>query len=549
LSEKMIGARAITECMKLEGVKHVFCVPGESYLALMDAIYDTDIQLISARHESGAAFMAEAYAKATGRVGVAMATRAVGGSNLAIGVHTAFQDSTPLVVFLGQVERQFRGREGFQEIDLERFFGHMAKWAVEVKDAQRIPEIVQRAFRIARTGRPGPVVISLPEDVLRDTCTLTLGPPVQIPKPRPSLTEVKEVFALLQEAKRPLLIAGGGVKAANGEASLIAFAEKYGIPVMAAFRRQDVFPNDHPLYVGHLGLGTYSSIIDTVKQADLVIAVGTRLSEVTTQDYSIFNHRPKLIHIDIDYSTLGKVYQPDIGILADAAEALHALVNHRTKGVPMENWGSWARQRREIYQKTTVVKECNAAMDLGKAISTLQALLPGDAIITNDAGNFAGWLHQYFQFNRRKMYIGPTSGAMGYGLPAAIGAKLACPYRTVVCLAGDGGFMMTMSELETVVRYQIPVICIVFNNRMFGTIRMYQERQYPNRVIGTDLTDIDFAALAKALQCNSYQVSTNQAFEAALRDALTQTAPSVIEIKADPEHISVQSSLSEIKNK
>lgn len=548
----MTGAQAVVECIKLEGIQHVFCVPGESFLEVMDAIYDADqIELISARHEGGAAFMAEAYAKATGKPGVAMATRGVGGANLSIGIHTAYQDSTPMVVFLGQVDRNYRGREGFQEVELDQFFAHICKWAVEIDDAKRVPEIVQKAFRIAKTGRPGPVVVSLPADMLSQKEMMEFGPVSAKPRPRPSAQEVQECLRLLSKASRPLILAGGGVLAANAEDNLAAFAEKYSIPVLASFRRHDVFPNSHRLYVGHSGLGTFKGILDTIREADTILAVGTRLSEITTQGYSVLSPEQTLIHIDIDYSTLGKVYSPDLGIVSDANEALTALLEGEQAEISSKNWTSWAGQRRKIYEELTSIQPSASqdTVDMKQIILTLQKVLPSDAIITNDAGNFSGWLHSFYLFNEKKTYIGPTSGAMGYGLPAAIGAKLAHPERTVVSLSGDGGFMMTLQELETAVRYQASVISLVFNNNMYGTIRMHQEREHPHRVIGTTLTNPDFKMLGTAFGLYSERVTCDADFESALRQAIASNKPALIEIVCDPEKISVQSTITAIREK
>ncbi|MBN6189085.1 acetolactate synthase [Aneurinibacillus sp. BA2021] len=544
----MSGASAIVECMKREGIEHVFCVPGESYLPLMDSIYESKtIQLISTRHEGGAAFMAEAYGKATRKPGIAMATRAVGGANLAIGIHTAYQDSTPMVVFLGQVHSKFRGREGFQEVELDQFFRHIAKWTVEIKDVERIPELVQRAFRIAKSGRPGPVVVALPEDVLVAEAEMSFGPVAPVPAPRPGVQEVEAVRRLLEKAERPLILAGGGVIAANGEQALIQLAEKFKIPVMASFRRHDVFPNHHELYVGHSGLGTFAPVLDTMREADLVLAIGTRLSEVTTQDYAIFSQNQKLVHIDIEYETLGKVYSPTIGIVADAKEALEAFINTSVNNT----WEQWAKERREAYERAGnhVAKEEKHSVDNREIIRILQNTLPEDTIITNDAGNFAGWLHSFYSFNRTKTYIGPTSGAMGYGLPAAIGAKVAQPGKVVVSLSGDGGFMMTVQELETAARYKIPVIALVFNNSMYGTIRMHQEMHYPERVIGTDLNNVNFASLGASLGVKSFRATTHKEFQEALECSLMADYPVVIEIMTNPERISVQETIESIREK
>ncbi|MBS4174995.1 thiamine pyrophosphate-binding protein [Bacillus sp. FJAT-49736] len=547
IPKKMNGAMAIVECLRIEEVVKVFCVPGESYLPLLDAIYDEpSIELITARHEGGASFMAEGYAKASKKPGVVMATRGVGGANLSIGVHTAYQDSTPMVVFLGQVHSKFRGREGFQEVDLDQFFGHIAKWTVEIKDADRVPELVQRAFRIAQTGRPGPVVISLPEDLLKQEAEMIFHPKVKKSRPSPSQHELREVERILKKAERPLIIAGGGIIASEGEEELLNFAETFKLPVMAAFRRHDVFPNHHPLYAGHLGLGTPKDILATTKEADVILAIGTRLSEVTTQDYSLLSPEQQLIHIDIDDQTIGRVYEPSLGIVSDAKEAISSLISLKIQPI----WKEWTAKCNERYQRSSLLKERPYSEKLSNedVIQELQKLLPENSIITNDAGNFAGWLHQYYSFKNKKTYIGPTSGAMGYGLPAAIGAAIAFPNRVVVSLSGDGGMMMTVQELETAVRYNVPIISIVFNNRMYGTIRMHQEIHYPEKVIGTELGSIDFAALAKSLNANGVKANTVSEFTEAILCAMKSNLPTVIEVDMDREQISVSKTIQQIRS-
>lgn len=548
MTKLMTVADAIVKCMELEAISHVFCVPGESYLPLMDSIYESpNIKLISTRHEGGAAFMAEAYGKATRKPGVAMATRGVGGANLAIGIHTAYQDSTPMVVFLGQVHSKFRGREGFQEVDLDQFFGHISKWTVELKDADRTPELIQRAFRIAQFGRPGPVVVSLPEDVLKEEAMMNFGLPVEVPSPRPIPEEVEKVERLLGEAERPVIIAGGGVIASHGERLLVEFAEKFNIPVVASFRRHDVFPNNHRLYAGHAGLGTFPSVLKTMKAADVVLAVGSRLSEVTTQDYRFPAHEQKLIQIDIDYNALGKVHHPEIGIVSDAKSALTELLKMDFK----KSWEDWPKSCRSDYEQD-MLKDTNEDenwINMKGVIQTLQEKLPGDAIITNDAGNFAVWLHSFYSFEQPKTYIGPTSGAMGYGLPAAIGAKMANPDKVVVSLSGDGGFMMTVQELETAARYGIPVIALIFNNSLYGTIRMHQEIHYPERVIGTELNHVDFAKMSEALGVQAIRVGTNAEFNQAFEHALASGRPAVIEVMTNPEQMTLNETISSIREK
>nr|WP_188376818.1 thiamine pyrophosphate-dependent enzyme [Halobacillus andaensis] len=541
----LTSAQAIVKCIKIEEIPNVFCVPGESYLPVMDAIFDEpSIELISTRHEGGAAFMAEGFAKASGKPAVVLATRGVGGANLAIGVHTAYQDSTPMVVFLGQVHSQFKGREGFQEVDLERFFGPISKWTVEIQEPSRVPELVQRAFRISQTGRPGPVVISLPEDLLSKKAEMVFTRAAVKPAPSPSLREVHEIEQRLQEAERPVVIAGGGVKNSGAEEELIKFATTFSLPVLSAFRRHDVFPNNHPLYAGHLGLGGNPNIVNTIQEADTVVAIGTRLSEVTTQDYSLLGRDQTLVHIDIDYETLGKVYPPDVGVVSDAKEALQRLASIHAP----TKWTAWSKARRQAYVDSTLAIKGKETTNQ-KMISILQNRLPAGTILTNDAGNFAGWLHTFFQFNQKNTYIGPTSGAMGYGMPAALGVKIAQPNRTVVSLSGDGGFMMTMQELETAVRYSIPVISIVFNNGMYGTIRMHQEIHFPYKKIGTDLGHVPFSKMAKELGAIGFYVETPKEFEQALTKAIYAEKPVVIEVESDPEQISVASTIQQIRDR
>lgn len=545
-SVKQTAAQAIVTCMKNEGVNKVFCVPGESYLPLLDALYDEpSIDVISARHEGGAAFMAEGYAKASLKPGIVLATRGVGATNLSIGVHTAYQDSTPMLVFLGQVDSRFRGREGFQEVDLEQYFAPIAKWAVEIKHPERVPEIVSRAFHIAKSGRPGPVVISLPEDILPKVEEMIHYPVMNVPKPAPSQGEVNEIKRILAEARHPLIIAGGGVKLASAEEALLSFAEKNHLPVMASFRRHDVFPNDHPLYVGHLGLGTNKEVLRTVAEADVILAIGTRLSEVTTQDYQLITRDHRLIHIDISFDTVGKVFVPELAVISDAKEALERLIDVKLS----LKWSDWVAQRNEALQKISSLHISEKDVINKHIIKEMVNSLPIDALITNDAGNFAGWLHSFYPFKEKHTYVGPTSGAMGYGLPAAIGAKLAYPNKTVVSLSGDGGFMMTVQELETAVRYNIPIIALVFNNQSYGTIRMHQEMVYPHRVMATDLGATSFSELAKSVGAYGYCVETIQEFENALNNALEHNHMTVIEILTDVEHISVNITIEDLRKK
>lgn len=540
-------AEAIVEVMKREQVEHVFCVPGESYLPLLDALYDEQtIQVISNRHEGGAAFMAEGYAKSTLKPGIVLATRGVGATNLSIGVHTAFQDSTPMIVLLGQVHSKFLGREGFQEVNLDAYFNPITKWMHEVRDPERMPEIMQRAFRIATTGRPGPVVISLPEDVLPVTKEMVFGPQVHIPRPAPAENDVQSLETLLNKAEKPVIIAGGGVKSSQGEEALINFAENFNIPVVAAFRRHDIFSHNHPLYAGHLGLSSHPSEIKTIQTSDLILVFGSRLCEVTTQGYSIISPEQKLVHVDIDYSSIGKVYPPNLGIIADVKEALKKFQQMNVQ----VTWESWAEERNRAYRADSEVKETKNNSINQQVNSILNKNLSADTLLTVDAGNFAGWVHAYYKFNEPHTFVGPTSGAMGYGMPAALGAKLAHPNKHVVALAGDGGFMMTVQELETAVRHKIPVLCVVFNNQMYGTIRMHQEIHYPKKVMATDLGDVSFAKLAQSMGAVGYTAKTAEEFATYLEKSLKRlkSKPIVIEVKTPKEQISVRSTITQLRN-
>jgi acetolactate synthase-1/2/3 large subunit len=543
---KMSGAQAILQVLKREGVRHLFGVPGENFTPLMDALYDEpSISFVVGRQEGGAAFMAEAYAGAGGGVGVVLGARAVGATNLSIGVHTAMENSTPMVVLLGQLDSRFRGREGFQEVDLDRLFAPLCKWAVEVSDAQRLPDILQRAFRLARSGRPGPVVVSLTEDALHDELDARFSVPQAVSRPRPSPEEMTDFVRLLAQAQRPLIIAGAGVKRAGAEALLVQFAERCGVPVLAAWRRHDVFPNGHRLYCGHLQMGTHPALVETLRQADLLVVLGARLNEITTQHYTAVSAGQRILQIDIDDRMLGKAYPVELGIVADARQALAALLERSLAPAPQD----WARTRRSAYEDaTSLVHEPHEHyVDNRQIIRELRAQLPDDAILTNDAGNFAGWMHTFFSFRQANTYVGAASGAMGYGMPAAIGVQLAQPDKTVVSLSGDGGLMMTVQELETAVRLKLPIIALVFNNNMYGSIRMHQEKAHPGRVIGSDLGNPDFVLLAQAFGALGLRVSNDAAFADALRTARAAPGPALIEIVCDPQRISVRQTIEQIR--
>ncbi|MFK2825286.1 thiamine pyrophosphate-binding protein [Bacillus sp. B190/17] len=548
---KISGGKAVVDVMVKEGVKKAFCVPGESYLGVMDALYQhPEIDLISARHEGGASFMAEGYAKASGEVGVCMATRGVGATNLAIGIHTAAQDSTPMVALIGQVERPFKEKEAFQEVDLAGFFSHLCKWTVEIDRAERIPELLHRAFHIARSGRPGPVLVALPHDMLEDEAEMADYSPYRSRRPRPHMEDAERAVEEIRKAKRPVLIAGGGVIHAKAQPLLVEFVEKMNLPVVTAFRRFDAFPNKHASYAGWLGFGTPHSLLDEIRNADVVIALGTRFSQVGTQDYTLLSERTKLIHIDICPDIFGKVYAPSLAIEADAKSFLELALQAVDSQAAVERNERTAELHAE-YMKFSETKAdyTDEFTDMDGLMHDIVAQLPADTIITNDAGNFFSWLSRYYRFEQENTYVGPTSGAMGYGLPAAIGAKLAQPHRPVVSFSGDGGFMMTMQEIETAVRYKVPTISIVINNNKYGTIRTHQEIHFPERVIGTDLTNPDFAKMARLFGAHGEKVERNTEFVPALQRAIASGLPAVIEVTVNPEILSVSQDKGEVTEK
>jgi acetolactate synthase-1/2/3 large subunit len=550
---KMTAAEAIVEVLAREGVERAFCVPGESYLSVMNALYrHPQIELITGRHEGGVSFMAEGYAKASGKVGVCFATRGPGATNLSIGLHTAMQDSTPMVALIGQVEKQFRGREGFQEIDLAEYFSHLVKWTAELTSAGRVPEILHRAFHIARTGRPGPVLVSLPHDMQDEVAEMLFQDASVYASPRPDSSAVEQAKSLLQSAERPVVIAGGGITSTKSAEELVALAERLQLPVVSAFRRFDAFPNQHPFYVGNLGLGTPRYLLELVNQADVVLALGTRFSQVTSQDYTLLNPGSKLIHVDISADEINKVYRPVLGIVADVKKFmadLQAAWDDEAAG--KLNRTRYIAAAREKYEALSTPKKVYGedAVNLEGLIFDLMTAVPDDTIVTSDAGNFFGWLARFYRFKKECTYVGPTSGAMGYGLPAAIGAKIAHPEKTVISFSGDGGFMMTMNELETAMRNNVPVVAIVVNNNMYGTIRMHQEKHFPERVIATSLTNPNFAEYVRILGGHGEYVETNAEFLPALRRALDSNKVSVIEVRTNPEQVSVNATIDQLRKK
>jgi acetolactate synthase I/II/III large subunit len=541
------GGQVLVSALEQNGVDVAFCLPGESFLPVLDALYDSPIRLVSSRHEQGASNAAEAYGKLTGRPGVCLVTRGPGATQAAVGVHTAKQDSTPMLLLVGQVPRAFRGREAWQELDYERVFGGIAKAAWEVDRADRMPEHVHEAFSVALAGRPGPVVLSLPEDVLAETTAVENSPPVEIARPTPSAGDLARLRALLSEAERPLVVVGeGGWTQQTGE-RVLAFAEANELPVACAFRCQDFVDNRSPSYVGVLGVAMDEAIAARLRDADLVLAIGGRLGEVPTRRYTLvepLHPTQTLIHVHPEPDELGFVYETDLAIVSGLPELAARLLELE----PVEpRWREWTREARADYERNLEHEPMEGPVDLGEIMAFLRRRLPPDAIQTCGAGNFTVWAHRFAQFAQYGTQLGPRSGSMGYGLPAAVAAKLVHPDRIVVCFTGDGDFVMSSPELATAVQYALPIVIVLVNNAMYATIRMHQERTFPRRVIGTDLVNPDFPALAQAYGAHGERVERTEDFEAAFERALASGQPAVLELPVDPERISPRVKLSELR--
>ena len=542
-SGKKAAGYVAAEVMARAGVRHLYTVPGESFLEILDAAEEhPDLSLVSTRHESGAAFMAEAEGKLTGRPAVAMATRGVGASNLAIGVHTARQDSTPMLVLLGQVETDYLGREAFQEVDLSAFYAPIAKWSTTVHRPERLAEFVARGLRIATSGRPGPVMLALPADVLGEV--VQDDPEAHVPPPpRSALApeDVRKVAGRLAAARRPVVIAGGGARSARG--SLVSLSEAWGVGVYAAFRRQDVFPNEHPNYLGHLTLGTPQETLKTLEGADLVLVVGCRLSEVTTQSYSLPRGDQAVIQIDIDPNEVGASVPTEIGLVSDAGAALAALTGLAPSPSPARDW---AEGHRAYLDSSTIPPDRGReGIDPARVVRAMREALPENALLTNDAGNFSVFIHRYWRYNHPATQLASTNGAMGYGVPAAVAAKLAAPDRTVVACCGDGGFLMTGQEVETAVRYGAAITVVVFRNGMHGTIAMHQKRAL-GRTAGIEIGEVNLAGYARSLGAEGHTVRDPDGLAPAMEAALASDTVTLLDVVTDPDIISPSTTLSEI---
>ncbi|MQQ34665.1 thiamine pyrophosphate-binding protein [Pseudomonas sp. SZ57] len=546
------GGQVLVDALRINGVERAFCVPGESYLAVLDALHDVkdDIELIVCRQEGGAAYMAEAYGKLTGKPGICFVTRGPGATNASVGVHTAFQDSTPMILFIGQVARDQVEREAFQEIDYRRMFGQMAKWVVEVDDAARLPELLSQAFHRATNGRPGPVVVALPEDMLTDWVdTADAGPSLAIEPAAPS-GALAQLQILISQAQRPLVVLGGGGWSNQAVHDIRRFIETQHLPVAASFRCQDLFDNTLPHYAGDLGLAAGPQLVEAVKQSDLLIVIGARLGEMTTGGYALVDipvPKQKLVHVHPGIEELGRVYQPTLAI--NAGMKTFAAQVAALPAVGARGHADWVEQLNRGYRANFECPRSPGDVQMSEVIAWLNEQLPHDSILTCGAGNYTGWVHRGYQHRTFRTLLGPTNGSMGYGVPAAVAAKITFPERTVVAFAGDGCFLMNGQELATAANYDARLIVIVVNNGMYGTIRMHQERSYPGRVSGTELHNPDFALLATAYGLHAETVVATEHFASAFQRCVASNKPALIEIQVDPEALTPKMTLSQIREK
>ena len=544
------GGQILVDSLVRQGADLAFCVPGESYLAVLDALYDVEdtLRLVICRQEGGAAYMAEAYGKLTGRPGIVFVTRGPGASNAAIGIHTAQQDSTPLIVFIGQVGSNFVDREAFQEVDYNRMYGGIAKWVTRIDRAERIPEYVARAYRMALSGRPGPVVLALPEDMLTSMADAVHAPRVEAVAVAPSAAQMKRLRELLTAAQRPLVIAGGAGWNAAACADLRRFVEANALPVASAFRNQDVVDNEHPHYAGEVGIAPNPKLAARVRAADLLLVIGERLGEMVTGGYTLLaapQPQQTLIHVLPAEEDLGRVFHPALAIVASIPAFAAALAQLPPIDAPA--WQGSAATAHAEYLAWQTPRPMPGTLDLWQVVAALRAALPDDAILTNGAGNYTVWLHRLFRYRGYRSQLAPYDGAMGYGVPAAIAAKIVYPERVVVSWNGDGCFQMNGQEIATAVQYSANVVFIVVDNGMYGTIRMHQEREYPARVVGTELINPDFAALARAHGAFGATVTTTAEFAPALQRALDAGKPALLHLRIDPQAITMSATIDELR--
>jgi acetolactate synthase-1/2/3 large subunit len=545
------GGRILADALAAQGVKLAFGVPGESYLPVLDGLHDLGgrVSFIVCRQEGGASYMAEAYGKLTGEPGVLFVTRGPGATNGAIGVHTGFQDSTPMVVFIGQVGNEFAEREAFQEIDYRRMYGQMAKWVAQIDRVERIPEYVSHAFHTAMAGRPGPVVLALPEDTLFAEAAVADVPRHHTVRPSPSVFDLQKLNEILGRAKNPFVILGGGGWTGEACRKLQAWIEKAGLPAGTSFRCQDLLDNRSPSYAGDVGIGINPTLARRVKEADVLLVIGARLGEMTTGAYTLVEApvpQQTLIHVHAGAEELGRVYRPALAINSGYPQFVDALSNLT---FPSSSWRAETEKARQEYLEWTEPRPMPGALQYGQVIRWLSDRLPEDTIVAGGAGNFAGWLHRHFRYKGFRTQLGPTNGSMGYGYPAAVAAKLAQPQRSVIAVCGDGDFLMNGQEIATAAQYGAAFVALVVNNGLYGTIRMHQEREYPGRVFGTELKNPDFAAYARAFGGHGETVARTEEFAPAFERARASGKPALIELKIDPDAITPATTLSAIREK
>lgn len=543
------GGQLIVEALEAQGVRRVFGVPGESYLAVLDALHDSPIEMVVCRHEGGAAMAAEAQAKLTGRPGVCLVTRGPGATNAASGIHVAQQDETPLIVLIGQIERGMRGRDAFQEVDYGRLFGGMAKWVAEIDSADRVPEMISRAFHTAMAGRPGPVVLALPEDTLTEVADVLAAPRAEPVDSAPTPAQVAAFATLLAKAERPLLVVGGSRWTEESVAALRGFAERLALPVAVTFRRQMLFDHNHPLYAGDIGLGINPKLSALVADSDLLILLGDRFSEVPSQSYTLLgvpDPSKAVVHVHPGAEEIGRVYRPTLGVVATPGGFLDAVADVAV--TPNPAWAARAETAHAAFEAwSTPPENIPGDVQMGAVMRWLDQSLADDAIFTNGAGNYATWIHRFHRFRRFGTQAAPVCGSMGYGLPAALAAKLEFPEREVICFAGDGCFQMTGLEFGTAAQEGAAIIVLVIDNGMYGTIRMHQEREYPGRVSGTALRNPDFAALARSYGGHGETVTRTEEFAPAFERARASGLPAILHVIIDPEALTPTRTLSEIR--
>ncbi|MFC3293540.1 thiamine pyrophosphate-binding protein [Modicisalibacter luteus] len=544
------GGQILVDQLLIHGAECAYCVPGESYLEILDALHDARdrFTLYNARHEAGAANMAEAYGKLTGKPGVCMVTRGPGACHAAIGVHIAQQDSTPMILLIGQVDRPSRDREAFQEIDYRQMFGSVAKWVAQIDDATRIPEYMARAFRVATSGRAGPVVLALPEDMLTDVVETTDATPYTATRPDIGEHDLERIRTALSTAQRPMLLVGGSGWDDEACRAITTFAETNDLPVACSFRRQDIVDNRSEVYIGDFGTVSSPKLIQRIATADLLLVIGARLGEMTTKTYTTLTPpvaSQQLIHIHSDADEIGRVYSPENGIAAAPERVARAL--ERCQWDLSGRWSDWRQQARQEYLDDINASDEDSALNIGQALMDMRDRLPADAIVTLDAGNHTGWAQRYLRYGRPGRQLGSTCGAMGYSVPAAVSASLHDPERVVLSFVGDGGFMMSGQELATAIQHGGRPIVLLFNNGTYGTIRMHQEREHPERVVGTDLVNPDFLGMAQALGAHTESVTRTEELGPALTRAIESRRPAVIVLKTDPERISTRTTIAQLR--